>query len=440
MLRKIILFFLASVTIGQVAVSVAAMSWLNSTIEVEQVEYFIERSSRNDILVDNQNQLWASYTSHIDIYQNGQFVRKFKSDEIGSQPDMLALGPQGEVWNIPGGISGGMSMFDGQSWTFVNGIEDEFASDAAVDRQGRVWLAAATAVYFYENGKWHKFDTSNSNIITDGANTITVDANDRIWIGTEKGVAYFDGQNWQTPPGSPAVSVYSLAFAPNGNLWMGSFSDGLFHFEGTTWTRYPVKTNTKSPERYEAVEAILTDKHGRVWVHVATDQFYIFDGQSKKYLGRGPTDQVWNMFIAPDGFVYIDDSDKVYIVSQDTRLLDKFEYSMKNLYDDGFIVFTTLFLACVWILTAIQTWGMGAGIALGLATYIVAAFFDLHGYLNPGFTTTLTAFTGGMFGYFLKGSKTQRSAVIGSLVGYFSGVLIVSCCFGAVVLFALMGR
>lgn len=431
MLRKIFLFLLAIITIGQALISVAAMGWLNSKIDVEQIDYFIERDSYLDILANSQNQIWVSRISHIEIYQNGELIRKFTQDEIGSPPDMLVLSPQGEVWNIASGISSGMSVFDGQSWTFVNGIEDEFASDAVVDLQGRVWLAAATAVYFYENGEWGKFNTSNSNIISDGANVITVAPNGSIWVGTDNGMAFFNGQNWQTPAGAPAVSVSSISFAPNGHLWMGSFSDGLFYFDGNTWTRYPVKQSLENPDQYEAVEVILADKYGRVWVHTATDRFYIFDGQSKKFLGEGPTELVWNMFIAPDGRAYIHESYNVWSISQDTRLLSEFEYSIKNLYDDGFILFTTLFLACLWVLTALQVWGAGAGIALGLVTYIVAAFLgDSHGYLNPGFATMFTAFTGGMLGYFMKGVKTQRSAVIGSLAGYFTGLIIVSCCAG----------
>jgi hypothetical protein len=437
MLRKIFLFFLAIVTIGQAVISVAAMSWLNSTIEVEEVDYFIERSSYRDILIDNQNQLWASSTtSSIDLYQNGQFVRKFTRDEIGSEPGMLILSPEGEVWNIAENISDGMSVSDGQTWTFIGGSKDgtayDVVNDAVVDRQGRVWLATSTTVYLYENGEWKQFNISNSNIISDGAKVMIVDTNDQIWIGTDKGVAYFDGQNWQVPTGSPAVSVYSLAFAPNGNLWVGSFSDGLFSFDGTTWTRYPVKQNRKNPERYEAVEEILADKYGRVWIHVATDQFYIFDGQSKKYLGGGPAYQVADMFIAPDGLVYVDDSSKVFSISQDTRLLSEFEFSIKSMYDDGLILFSTLLLASIWIITALQAWGMGAGIVLGFVTYIFAAFFDIHGYLNPGCATTLTALAGGLFGYFRRSPRMQRSTVIGSLAGYFSGATIVLCLAGVV--------
>lgn len=446
MLRKIFLFFLSAVTIGQAAISVAAMVWLNSTIDVEQVDYFIENSSYHNILIDNQNQLWAASNSQIDLYQNGEYVRTYTIDEIGSEPGNLILSPQGEVWNIANNISDGISVFDGQAWIFINGSKDvaayEYTKDALIDRRGRVWLAASSTLYLYENGEWKQFNTSTSNINSDGVNAITVDTNDHIWVGTDKGVSYFNGQTWQVPPGSPDVRVDSLAFAPNGNLWAGSFSDGLFHFDGTTWTRYPVKQNRTNPERYEAVEEILADKYGRVWAHVVTDQFYIFDGQSKKYLGDGPAYQIIDMFIAPDGLVYINDSSRVFAISQDTRLLSEFEFSIKSMYDDGFILFSTLLLASIWIVTALQAWGMGAGIALGLATYIVAAFFDLHGYLNPGFATTLTALAGGLFGYFRRSPRMQRSTVIGSLAGYFSGATIVLCCVGMVVIILIpfMGR
>lgn len=440
MLRRIFLFFFAVVIIAQAVISVVAMIWLNSKIEVKRVDYFIENHwAPNSVLVNNQNQLWISYLSRIDVYQNRKLVRQFTGSEIGSQPDMLVLSPQGEVWNISQGTSGGISVFDGQKWTAVGKIEAEFASDAAVDRQGRVWLAASKAVYLYENGGWKQFNTSNSNIISDGANAITIDANDRIWVGTDKGVTYFDGQNWQVPSGSPAISVYSLTFAPNGDLWVGSESDGLFHFDGTEWTRYPVKKKSNNTDEYEKVIDILADKYGRVWIHIYNDVFYILDGQKPRYLGRGPTHDIRGMFIAPDGLIYTNDNKDVYAVSQDTRLLDEFEYSIKNLYDDGFILFTTLLLASIWVLTALQAWGMGTGITLGLATYVAASFFDVHGYINPGFTTTLTAFVGGMFGYFRQNPKTHRSTIIGSLAGYFSGVMIVLCCVGVILMMILLG-
>jgi hypothetical protein len=446
MLRKIFIFFLAIITIGQVVISVAAMSWLSSTIDVEEVDYLDSSISVKNFLVADQNQLWiSSYDDSIYLYQNRQLARKFTSDEIGTITGKLILSPQGDIWNIAYTTSSGVSVYDGQSWNFIDGSKEvayDATYDAVVDRQGRLWLATATTIYLYENNEWKQFNTSNSNIISDGAMVMALDANDHIWVGTDKGVTYFDGQNWQVPAGSPGVNVRSLAFAQNGDVWVGSLSDGLFRFDGTTWTRYPVEQDRKNPERFEAVEKILVDKYGRAWVKVTTEIFYIFDGQSNKYLGEGPTYTVTDMLIAPDGLVYMGDSVKFYAVSQDTRLLTEFEHVVKNLYDDGFIVFTTLLLTCIWVITALQAWGIGAGIALGLLTYIVFAIFSIHGYLNPGCATTLIAFVGGMFGYFRQDLKVKQPMVIGSLAGYFSSAILIMCCVGAAVIIFIpfMGR
>lgn len=74
--------------------------------------------------------------------------------------------------------------------------------------------------------------------------------------------------------------INSIAIAPNGHVWIGTFDGehfpyhgGVRDFDGTRWTSY---TTANSPLRHNQVEAVAVDARGRVWIGTPSEEAAIF--------------------------------------------------------------------------------------------------------------------------------------------------------------------
>jgi ligand-binding sensor domain-containing protein len=93
----------------------------------------------------------------------------------------------------------------------------------------RVWLysigakAGVNAIGYYENEQWHIYGPTRlkfAGIDIDFVTDLSADSNGKAWIATPKGVCLFNGQfcaNYLK-----GESIYSVAVAPDGSVWVGS--------------------------------------------------------------------------------------------------------------------------------------------------------------------------------------------------------------------------
>ncbi|MEW5873326.1 MAG: two-component regulator propeller domain-containing protein [Chloroflexota bacterium] len=75
--------------------------------------------------------------------------------------------------------------------------------------------------------------------------------------------------------GPTGAEVRSIALAPDGTLWV-AISDGVFHFDGSTWTKYTVEDGLA--ENYSRLIAV--DAQGTVWAIHDSSRISSFDGTS----------------------------------------------------------------------------------------------------------------------------------------------------------------
>jgi ligand-binding sensor domain-containing protein len=77
-----------------------------------------------------------------------------------------------------------------------------------------------------------------------GIRCIYKDTRGLLWIGTDAGLCTFDGKNFrifQPSEGMTANQVWSIAEDDEGNMWFGSFGDGLFKYDGNHFKRFTSK-------------------------------------------------------------------------------------------------------------------------------------------------------------------------------------------------------
>lgn len=131
------------------------------------------------------------------------------------------------------------------------------------------------------DGTWqlHKSDGSPGSIPSDDMRVVHEDPAGRIWVATENGLARFapDGQfeSFQADAGDDsglqASTIWALADAPDGQLWVGTYTGGLSLFDPAsgrvvrTFRFDAADPSTISSDIVTAIHASRSDS-GSVWV------------------------------------------------------------------------------------------------------------------------------------------------------------------------------
>jgi ligand-binding sensor domain-containing protein len=104
--------------------------------------------------------------------------------------------------------------------------------------------------------------------------------------------------------------VADLAQDPAGNLWVATWGDGLYQYNGSDWTQFlPENTSMKLPSAY--VSSIYIEPTGEVWVGTEEAGAAMFDGDT------------WFKYAVKDGLphynvtdIYVDNVGDVWFATE----------------------------------------------------------------------------------------------------------------------------
>ncbi len=169
----------------------------------------------------------------------------------------------------------------------VVGVYENINMWVSVSPSGEVWS------FLRQSGSYWspvRFDGHAWNVVTDekgnapkfmfAMTPYVFDAAGNVLAGFDGGVAKFDGRNWTIYNESPTGNAYSLAIAPNGDLWYGSDYAMIFRMHDGVWTQF------KMDEVFNWVQSIAVTSDGTVWAGLTGADCYRFDGAS--WSKRGP--------------------------------------------------------------------------------------------------------------------------------------------------------
>ena len=172
--------------------------------------------------------------------------------------------PDGSTWFV---TDNGPVRSDGRNWMLYGPkeglLDPPYVTMTATD-DGSLWFLADQSRGWcrYVAGRWETHTSSDIGLhrlsiapATSGKGKIGVvyrRADSTFWVaGSRDGraaVSRYDGQSWQVlNPGVDAERLHSPFVAANGDIWFGTnvwptlgvlVSDGVMHFDGSTWTRY----------------------------------------------------------------------------------------------------------------------------------------------------------------------------------------------------------
>lgn len=113
----------------------------------------------------------------------------------------------------------------------------------------------------------------------------------RYWVATSVGLYQLDnGSGALTPvalPGDvPTPNLRSIAAAADGSLWLGTFRQGLFHFDpvrGQVDSYSPTSSDPARRLSHASVPALLVDRGGRVWIGTSDGLDLLQDGKLRHF-------------------------------------------------------------------------------------------------------------------------------------------------------------
>jgi ligand-binding sensor domain-containing protein len=215
----------------------------------------------NDVLVDHSGRVWVATTAGLAVSDgaNWQTFTRSNSSVPNDRPRSLALDSQGDLWigfaedwvtsnGASSSVPGGLALYDGQTFkvftTKNSGIPSDYVLDVAVDEQKVVWLAtistgtcggpacpAAEGLVRFDGATWKLFNSANSPLPDDYAQSVSSDGKGCVWVGTSQGLARYDGAQWQVwhhnDSGLSDEDVWDVLVDHRGNTWIGTSLEGL---------------------------------------------------------------------------------------------------------------------------------------------------------------------------------------------------------------------
>lgn len=228
-------------------------------------------------------------------YAQGEWKTYTTDDGLPDQTFLsLAADDDGKVWI--GGMNR-ITCFDGkncESYT-VPGDSSCAVTSIAVDKAGNVWFSGYSA-YSSAGGGGYVYYSNGVGCFRDGNFTFFTDADGipdervyhlavapdgSIWIVTWSGVARFEHGQWSPVLKDEApLSASTVAIAPDGAAWFGGkvksgpnpSNIDVYRYYNGAWETYPTNLT------HFSITAMSFDVRGRPWIGAYSRELYFFDG------------------------------------------------------------------------------------------------------------------------------------------------------------------
>jgi len=167
-------------------------------------------------LFHQQNNAWTRYGTGAETPgMDARFINTLREDDQGRV--WVGTYGKGLFVHSPNGTWRAYSVKE-------SGLGSDYIYAIAFDQQQRVWVGTSIGVSLLEAGHWRIFTSRNSPLVNDDVRTILVDRQGRVWLGTHGGISIVDGDVWWQCPGEaltkevpteePPFPAYDTGHAP----------------------------------------------------------------------------------------------------------------------------------------------------------------------------------------------------------------------------------
>lgn len=217
----------------------------------------------------------------------------------------VAIDHSGNKW--VGTYKNGLARFDGSVWTNYyrsnSGLPSDTINKIVIDSIGNIWIGTFGGVAVFDGTDWTVFNTSNSGLPSDTVYSIYIDRLGRKWFGTDWGLALFEDNQWTI---TDIFRISSICMDNTGNLWVGTYGNGLYKLADQMLTNYTV-FNSDLPSNW--ILDLTVDNSGKLWMGAGDFGLATFDGETwvnyRKLNSDIPDDQVISILLNDDGSKWI---------------------------------------------------------------------------------------------------------------------------------------
>ena len=223
---------------------------------------------------DNQNTMYVQNQLGVILsISNGEIDSVYDAaNEF--YPSAFTVHPSNStVWAVSAGLTQTkLARQVGQNWIIENNISifgNEPATDFVIDQNEVKWIAKYGHLYKVLNNQMVDVQYTNESSPGD-IKGLGVDANNVLWVASfGEGVFYYDGASWKkyntSNSSCPSNYVLSLAIDHNNNKWIGTTA-GIFLIDPTGG--FTVYNSSNSPMLENLVNDIDVADDGSVWIAV----------------------------------------------------------------------------------------------------------------------------------------------------------------------------
>lgn len=164
------------------------------------------------------------------------------------------------------------------NYNTITGLPSNDLRDVAIDISGNVWLASQAGVIKFDGiiAENHT-PITHPGLVSSNVMAIAVMDNGDVWAGTDNGVSVFDGiayTTYSTADGLSDNQVTNIKQAPNGDVWLATINGATLYSNG-------VFTAFGSPDiPFGGTTYIAFADDGDVWLGTGLAGIKVYDGSS----------------------------------------------------------------------------------------------------------------------------------------------------------------
>jgi tetratricopeptide (TPR) repeat protein len=139
--------------------------------------------------------------------------------------------------------------------------------DMRISDTGVVWVQTSKGLSRLDGGSWHRFNASDFGTEYDYLpGQFTLDG-EEVWAAATDGVVHFDGKRWRRYPNAVATERATSIAAANGQVWVIDREGSLSHFQDGNWTvRKLDLPGVRSSARVGRSPKLAVTRNGPVWL------------------------------------------------------------------------------------------------------------------------------------------------------------------------------
>lgn len=287
--------------------------------------YAISDNAAYCITIDKENGVWiGTYFGGVNYHQKQYdqfkkyFPRKSENAIVGSAVREIHKDNQGNLWI--GTEDAGINKFNLQTKKFVNYQPNGTKSGlsfynihAVLPRGNKIWIGTfehGLDIMDATSGKVVKhYDHTSSNLKSDFIVTFYETPEKKLYVVTSLGIYLYDEENdsFKICDSFSETTHYTCMFKDkDGNLWAGSYRDGLFYYNSKTKEKIVYRHDFKNDNTIsnDFITSIFQDQQNNLWI--ATENgLNVLDTRKKEF----------RKFTTKDGFP----SNVIYSILQDAN-------------------------------------------------------------------------------------------------------------------------